>query len=65
MTMEDLAREPNWHFPRPGPPSVALERICEELNDVKIQSGEAMTFCTVEPEFGLNIAQISSANGPP
>jgi len=34
-----------------------IERICEDAHDVKVQSGEAVTFRTAAPEFRLNSIQ--------
>lgn len=60
MTIEDLARELALTKLALSSAQTALgdiERICEEPNDVRIQSGETVTFRTVEPEFRLNSIQ--------
>lgn len=60
MKIEDLARELAKTKLALTSAQTALgdiERICEEAYDIKIQSGESVTFRTVEPEFRINSIQ--------
>lgn len=60
MKSEDLARELAQIKLALASAQTALgdiERLCEEAPDVKVQSGEAVTFRTAEPEFRLNSIQ--------
>lgn len=60
MRLEDLARELAQTKLALAAAQTALsdiERICEETQGAKIQSGESVTFRTAEPEFRLNSIQ--------